>query len=241
MTDEDDVALLSSLEAGRTLVTLSPEADIVSMEQITGLAEVGVIVAAGHTAADYDTLALARRHGLKGYTHLFNAMPDLKKRAPGPVGAALDDPDSWFSVIADMQHVSAPALRVALKARGTEKTMLITDAMSPTGTDLSAFKLTGQAVYRRNKRLEFEDGTLAGADLDMAMAVRNAVAHLGVELEAALRMASLNPATFLGLEGELGRIAAGYRANLVLLDEGIHVRRTWIDGEEEKRGADLLP
>jgi len=160
-------------------------------------------------------------------------MPDLKKRAPGPVGAALDDRESWCSIIADLHHVSAPALRIALAARGTEKTMLITDAMSLTGTDARSFVLTEQKVYRRNGRLEFADGTLAGADLDTATAVRNVHRELGVELEAALNMASRNPAEFLRLDGDLGRIAPGYRANLVLLDDELRVRSTWIDGLEQ--------
>ena len=169
-------------------------------DQIAKLAGAGVVIAAGHTAADYDTLLEARSNGNTGYTHLFNAMPDLKKRAPGPVGAALDDKDGWCSMIADLQHVSAPVLRLAIRAKGAEKVMLITDAMSPTGTTAENFDLTGVTVYRRNGRLEFADGTLAGADLDMATAVRNTHAHLGVDLATALRMASLVPAGFLRLD-----------------------------------------
>jgi N-acetylglucosamine-6-phosphate deacetylase len=164
-------------------------------------------------------------------------MPDLKKREPGPVGAALDDKGGWCSIIADLHHVSAPALRIAIQAKGVDKIMLITDAMSPTGTDAESFDLTGQTVYRRNGRLEFANGTLAGADLDMATAVRNAHTQLGVDLASALRMASLVPAAFLGLDAELGKIAPGYRANLVLLDPSLTVTSTWIDGVEEAVGG----
>jgi N-acetylglucosamine-6-phosphate deacetylase len=231
--DDDDVRLMTSLKAGRTFVTLSPEKKIVRMDQIAKLAEAGVVIAAGHTAADYETLKEARRNGVKGYTHLFNAMPDLKKREPGSVGAALDDKDAWCSIIADLHHVSAPALRIAIRAKGADKVMLITDAMSPTGTNAQSFHLTGQTVYRRNGRLEFANRTLAGADLDMTRAVRNAHAHLGVDLANALRMASLVPAVFLGLDTELGKIAPSYRANLVLLDESLNITSSWIDGVEE--------
>jgi len=233
MTDVD-VDLITSLGEGRTFVTLSPESAIVSPDQITRLADAGVIVAAGHTGADYETMVAARQSGVKGYTHLFNAMPDLKKRAPGPVGAALDDRDSWCSIIADMHHVSAPVLRAALAARGAERTMLITDAMPVTGTELTRFNLGGQTVHRRNGRLEFSAGTLAGADLDMAAAVRNASDHLGVDLATALRMASRAPAEFLGLDDELGRLAPGYRADMVLLDDSLQVTATWIDGVEKR-------
>lgn len=235
--DDDDIRLMTSLGAGCTLVTLSPEDRIVSMEQIAELAQAGAVIAAGHTAADYETLMEARRRGVRGYTHLFNAMPDLKKREPGPVGAALDDKNGWCSIIADLHHVSAPALRIAIQAKGADKIMLITDAMSPTGTDAESFDLTGQTAYRRNGRLEFANGTLAGADLDMATAVRNAHTQLGVDLASALRMASLVPAAFLGLDAELGKIAPGYRANLVLLDPSLTVTSTWIDGVEEVVGA----
>jgi len=111
--------------------------------------------------------------------------------------------------------------------------MLVTDAMSVTGTDLKGFDLHGRAIFRRDGRLTTADGTLAGSDLDMASAVRNAVSRLGVSLPDALRMASLHPAAFLKLDHELGRIAPGYRADLVLLDEKIAVQRTWIDGSSD--------
>jgi N-acetylglucosamine-6-phosphate deacetylase len=235
--DDDDVRLISSLRGARTIVTLSPEKDIVRGDQIAKLAATGAVIAAGHTAADYETLLEARSLGVSGYTHLFNAMPDLKKRAPGPVGAALDDKGGWCSIIADLQHVSAPALRLAIRAKGADKVVLITDAMSPTGTKAESFELTGVTVYRRNRRLEFADGTLAGADLDMATAVRNTHTHLEVDLTTALKMASLVPAGVLRLDSELGRIAPGYRASFVLLHDSLNVSSTWIDGVEETVGG----
>ena len=111
--------------------------------------------------------------------------------------------------------------------------MLVTDAMSVTGTDLPSFELQGRTIFRRDGRLVTADGTLGGSDLDMATAVRNCHRQLGVDLASALGMASLGPAAFLRLDGELGRIAPGYRANLVLLDDELNVRSTWIDGVEE--------
>ncbi len=226
-----DIRIMTSLKRGVTLVTLAPE--MVPMEAISALAAAGAIVSAGHTRADYATLAKARQHGLRGYTHLFNAMPPLQSREPGPVGAALDERETWCGIIADMHHVSAPALRIALRAKGADKTMLVTDAMPTVGSALQSFELQGRTILRRGGRLTMEDGTLAGSDLDMATAVRNAVAHLGVDGATALQMASFVPATFLRLDGELGRIKRGYRASLVLLDEDLKVRRTWIDGEDE--------
>ena len=228
-----DLRIMTALGGGgRTLVTLAPER--VPPDAISRLTAAGVLVSAGHTAADYATLAEARRRGLRGYTHLYNAMPPLVGREPGPVGAALDERETWLSLIVDMHHVSAPAMRVALAAKGTDRTMLVTDAMSTVGTELESFDLQGRKILRAGGRLTTEDGTLAGSDLDMASAVRNTVRHLGVSLPAALRMASLAPAEFLRLEGELGRIAPGYRASLVLLDDDLNVRGAWIDGAEQR-------
>ncbi|MDJ1158175.1 N-acetylglucosamine-6-phosphate deacetylase [Chelatococcus sp. SYSU_G07232] len=228
--EEEDLILMSSLEQGRTLVTLAPE--MVPPAAIARLAQAGVLVSAGHTRASYETLAEARAQGLSGYTHLFNAMPPLANRDPGPVGAALDERESWCGLIVDFHHVAAPVLRVALKARGPERMMLVTDAMPSVGSDLATFELLGKTVYRAEGRLTTADGTLAGSDLDMASAVRNTIAELGISLEDALRMASLAPATYLRLDHELGRVAAGYRANLVLLDDDLQVQATLIDGQD---------
>jgi N-acetylglucosamine-6-phosphate deacetylase len=225
---DDDIALLASLGRGRTLVTLAPE--MVPMAAIARLAAAGVIVAAGHTAASYAIVKEALVHGLTGFTHLFNAMPPLTGREPGPVGAALEDRAAWCGIIVDLHHVAPAVLKIALAARGPDRMMLVTDAMPSVGSDLTSFDLLGQTVRRENGKLITADGTLAGSDLDMASAVRNAVRHLGVRREDALRMASLSPAGFLKFDHELGRIAPGYRANLVLLDEGLKAVATWIDG-----------
>jgi N-acetylglucosamine-6-phosphate deacetylase len=143
----------------------------------------------------------------------------------------MGDPEAYCSVIADLEHVSALSLRVAIAARGWERTMLVTDAMPTVGSDIASFVMDGRTIRREGGRLVTDDGTLAGADLDMATAVRNAVEVLGLPVEAALHMASRAPAAFLGLGGELGRIAPGYRANLVNLDDDLRVIKTWIDGQ----------
>lgn len=229
--EDEDIAIMTSLAEGRTVVTLAPERN--SMEAIARLASAGVLVCAGHTAGDYDTVMEAIRHGLRGFTHLYNAMPPLTGRDPGPVGAALDSRDTWCGLIVDGHHVSDAALRAAIAAKGTERMMLVTDAMSVTGTDLAGFDLHGRRIYRKDGRLTTEDGTLAGSDLDMASAVRNSVNRLGLALPDVLRMASLVPAAFLKLDHELGRIAPGYRASLVLLDDALQVQETWIDGSSD--------
>ena len=161
----------------------------------------------------------ALRHGLTGFTHLFNAMSQLTGREPGVVGAALDDPDSWCGIIVDGRHVDPTVLRIALRCKRHDRFMLVTDAMPSVGAAEKSFSLQGRMIAVADGVLVDEDGTLAGSDIDMATTVRNAIQLLGVDLPEAVRMASQYPAEFLGLGGELGRIAPGYRANLVLADD----------------------
>jgi N-acetylglucosamine-6-phosphate deacetylase len=226
--ENEDIRIMASLRAGATLVTLAPE--MVPLEAIERLAAQGVLICAGHTKAEYGRVLEAYRQGLRGFTHLFNAMPPLVGRDPGVVGAALDTRNTWCGLIVDGHHVDDASLRVAIAAKGTDGMMLVSDAMPSVGSTLTSFELLGKTVYRENGRLTTEDGTLAGSNLDMASAVRNTVRRLGLSLRDALRMASLIPARFLRLDHELGRIATGFRASLVLLDDDLTVRQTWIDG-----------
>ena len=230
--EEEDIRIVSSLAGGRMLMTIAPER--VPSEVIARLAAAGCILSAGHTAATYADIVAARAAGLTGFTHLFNAMPPLTGREPGPVGAAMDDPGAWASIIADLIHVSAPSLRAAIAARGYERTILTSDAMPTVGSAIDSFMLMGKKIALKDGKLTDTHGTLAGAHLDMATAVRNTIAHLGLPLEVALHMASRAPAKFLGLDGELGRIAPGYRASLVLLDDDLNVAETWIDGVSDR-------
>jgi N-acetylglucosamine-6-phosphate deacetylase len=226
--DSDAITLLSSLKRGKTLVTLAPE--MTSPELIAELVNAGVIVAAGHTNGSYDEVRAALDAGLNGFTHLFNAMSPLTSREPGVVGAALDDDSSWCGLIADGHHVHPASLRIAIASKPRGRSLLVTDAMSSVGAVNKSFEFNGQLIDVSNGVCVTADGTLAGSDLDMATAVRNATTMLRVELAEAARMASEYPAAALGLEGELGRIKAGYRANLVLADLELNVSNTWIDG-----------
>jgi N-acetylglucosamine-6-phosphate deacetylase len=227
--DTGALGLLTSLREGRTLVTLAPE--MTTPEIIEKLVAAGVVVSAGHTNATYAEIEPALRHGLTGFTHLFNAMSQLTGREPGAVGAALSDQDSWCGIIVDGVHTDPVVLRIALKCKPHERFMLVTDAMPSVGTNNGSFELQGRHIKVSGNVCVDEDGTLAGSNIDMASSVRNAMSMLGLPLSTAVRMASQWPAEFLGVGHELGRIAAGYRANLVLADEHLNVRETWIDGQ----------
>jgi N-acetylglucosamine-6-phosphate deacetylase len=224
---EKDIALLTRPTGGRTIVTLAPEK--VPAVAIRRLADAGVIVCAGHTDASADCIAEALRNGLRGFTHLFNAMSQMTAREPGAVGAALHDDNSWCGLIVDGHHVDARVLKLALRAAPLRRFMLVSDAMPSVG-GRKAFTLGGRPIAVEDGKCVSADGTLAGSDLDMASAVRNAVAMLGVDLADAVAMASSNPAAFLRSDDQLGRIAPGCRANLVLLDENLKVEESWIEG-----------
>ena len=227
--DEEGLALLTSLKRGRALVTVAPEAATPAM--IGRLAAAGVVVAIGHTNASYDEARRVLDAGATGVTHLFNAMSQLGNREPGVVGAAMDDPDCWCGLIVDGRHVHDATLKIALRARPLDRFMLVTDAMPSVGMTEKVFDLHGRRITVQNGVCMDENGTLAGADLDMAAAVRNAVERLDLTLPQAAFMAAAAPAAFMGLDDRRGRIAPGMTADLVLLDGDGRAVRTWIGGE----------
>jgi N-acetylglucosamine-6-phosphate deacetylase len=224
--------MVASLRNGKTLLTLAPER--VPAEVVRDLIARGVIVAAGHTAASYAEMRVALDLGVRGFTHLYNAMTPLGGREPGVVGAALGDTASWCGVIVDGHHVHAAALRIALAAKPRGKVVLVTDAMPPVGSDSPSFRINGDIATARDGLLTIPDGTLAGSVLDMAQAVRNAVDWLDVSLDEAVRMAATYPAEYIGLGASHGRIAPGYAADLVALDSDLQVIATWIGGAVEE-------
>ncbi len=233
--DASALGLLTSLRNGRTLVTLAPE--VTTPEIIEKLVAAGVLVSAGHTNATYAEMRTALAHGLRGFTHLFNAMSQLTGREPGAVGAALDDPGSWCGIIVDGEHSDPVVLRIALRCKPHDRFMLVTDAMPSVGTAQGSFELQGRRITVNGSFCVDEEGRLAGSNIDMAASVRNAISMLGLALPEAVRMASQWPAEFLGLAADLGRIEPGLRANLVLADDELQVRETWIDGRSSQEDA----
>ena len=230
--DEEGFAVLTSARSGRTLVTVAPECT--TPEMIARLVAAGVIVAAGHSNGRYDDVRVAIAAGLSGITHLFNAMSPLGAREPGVVGAALENDFTWCGIIVDRQHVSPVTLRIALGCKSHDRFMLVTDAMPSVGSASKEFTLQGKAISARGGACFDENGRLAGSDLDMASAVRNTIETLGIPLPAAFAMASGVPAAFLRLDADRGRIAPGYRADLVVLDDNLEVKNTWIAGATAK-------
>ncbi|EIZ78361.1 N-acetylglucosamine 6-phosphate deacetylase [Novosphingobium sp. Rr 2-17] len=228
--DDALIELLTRPRAGRVLFTVAPE--YLGQDQARALLEAGVILSIGHSEADYDQTRRAFAMGATGVTHLFNAMSGLHHRAPGMVGAALENQEAWCGLIVDGFHFHPAMLGIALRARPLDRFMLVTDAMSCVGSDLTQFELDGTTIYVSEGRCVDAHGTLAGATLDMGTAVRNTINMGGVSLSQAIDMASRNPAAFLGLDTERGTIGIGMTADFVQLDADHRPVATWIAGQQ---------
>ena len=213
------------------LVTVAVES--ATPAQISRLAEAGIVVSVGHSDGTYAQVQAAVEAGATMVTHLFNAQSQIGNREPGVVGATLDLGAISAGLIADGIHVHPASIGIALRAkRGPGQVFLVTDAMSPTGTDWTEFDLTGQTVYRKDGALRLADGTLAGADLTMIDAIKYVHRTVGVPFDEALRMASLYPARALGVAATHGHLNRGARADFTVLSDGLDVRSTWIGGEK---------
>jgi N-acetylglucosamine-6-phosphate deacetylase len=226
----DDLDWLGELSAvGSSMMTLAPEC--VPAGFVKTLAASGIRVSAGHSEATSETLIRAIDEGLSGVTHLFNAMPAMTAREPGIVGVALADARLTAGIIVDGIHVDPLVVRAAFAAKGRSNIALVSDAMPTVGAEQDHFELMGRQIQLRNGRLVSENGTLAGAHLDLASAVKNAVTLAGISLDDALRAASFVPARFLGIEHRRGTLSAGARADIVALTTNLDVLTTWIAGK----------
>ncbi len=227
--EPSDIELIANADCGAVMLTLAPNR--VRAEIIRTLAARGVLVSLGHSEATYDEAQAGLAAGARAFTHLFNAMSPLQSRRPGMVGAALDSREAFVGIIADGHHVHPASLRIAFAAKPHDRIMLITDAMPPAAGGPDSFMLQGRRVARVDGCLRLGDGTIAGSVITMDDAVRFCVDAVGVTLAQALVMASRAPAAFLRRDRDLGRIAPGYLASLVHLDDELQVRETWVEGE----------
>jgi N-acetylglucosamine-6-phosphate deacetylase len=227
---EPDLAWLADFAGGfggRVVMTVAPE--VIPVAYLDRLAAANIVVLAGHSAASFEDMAQATAHGLRGCTHIFNAMAQLAARAPGIAAAALTNDALFCGVIADLIHVHPAMLALLLRCKPRDRIMLVSDSMAVAGTELAGFTLQGRKISRGEGRLVTEDGVLAGADLSLAQAVRNMAAQPGVTLAQAVSMASAVPAACLGLH-DRGAIAPGNQADLVLLGADLEVLGTWVAG-----------
>ena len=229
MTDSDVAELIEAAKRLPVLkVTIGPES--VAVDQIRRLSEAGVFLSLGHTDCSFSDVQAAAEAGARCVTHLFNAMSQLGNREPGVVGGTLRTGTLSAGLIADLIHVHPAAIQTALAAKqGPGKIFLVSDAMATAGSGITEFELNDRIIKRSDGRLTLQDGTLAGADLDLSTAARN-MTGLGVALETELAMATSVPADLVGLSGGQGRLAASGPADFLHLSEDLTLEAVWQGG-----------
>ncbi|WP_299265869.1 N-acetylglucosamine-6-phosphate deacetylase [uncultured Psychrosphaera sp.] len=222
-----ELKVITRNDLGKVLLTVAPEN--VSPDVIKDLVSQGVIVALGHSNADFNTVLAAIDAGATGVTHLFNAMSGLQARAPGLIGAALDDERITAGLIVDLLHVHETNCRLAFKAKSAKGVMLVTDAMAHVGSDLMSLPWLDSTITRVGDKLTTPDGTLAGSCLDMMAAVRNSQQVLGIPLEDVLHSATQVPAKFLGLN-DIGHLNVGAKADFLVINDNMQIEQVYQSG-----------
>lgn len=223
-------SLLSTAEGNLRMITLAPE--------LPGIREIirmntreGVVVAVGHSRANYEETIQAIKYGVRYAVHTFNATIPMHHRDPGLLGAVLTAPEVVTEAIADNYHLHPAMLQFLLSIKGKRGATLATDAIRAAGMSDGTYKFAGRQITVHNGKTSTPGGTLAGSTITMAQAVRNAVRFGNISLPDAVRMASANPARVLGLEDQKGSLAPGMDADIVLLDEDLEVRLVMVQGE----------
>ena len=218
------------VEAGREnvrIVTLAPENTDKNI--ISKLNGAGIHVAVGHSNATYEQVKEKEGFGITLATHLYNGMSSFNHREPGVVGAIFDS-DIKAGVIADGFHCHYSAIKSAIKIMG-ERLYLVTDAVSPVGTDMEYFYFEGNKVFYKDGKCFGEDGTLGGSALTMDAGVRNLVKYCDITLEEAIRMATLYPAKAVNIDNEYGKLQPGCFADIVFLDKHLRLKKVIAKGE----------
>lgn len=209
-------------------LSLAPELQG-AKELITYLVKEGIVVSMGHTNGDYQDAKNAIDLGATSGTHTYNAMTPLTHRSPGVVGAIMEDSRVYAELILDGIHVTYPAAKVLLLAKGEDKVTLITDSIEASGLQDGEYKLGNQPVFVKDGSARLQDGTLAGSILAMNKAVYNAYKHLQLPLHTAVKLASLNPATSLH-RYDIGEIAVNKKADLLIFDEEVNIKMVMLEG-----------
>lgn len=233
-----DMHLISDYLETIKMITIAPEEDpsFLFIKEVSATTD--IVLAMGHTNADYDTAMKAVEMGIRNATHLFNAMAPFHHRAPGPVGAVLNSQIS-FELIADTVHIHPALFQFLLNEKGKEKMILVTDSMRAAGLGTGTWELGGQKVFADGVSAKLADGTLAGSVLGLNVAVRNILQHTNLEIYEAVRLASMNPAKLIRLDKTKGSIAIGKDADLILFDDNLNIQQTILEGRVIYSGPDV--
>ena len=221
----------SWFESGQVrLITVAPEVEGVS-DLISAGSNAGVEFALGHTSATYEQVLAAAERGLRQATHTFNGMSGLNHRTPGSLGAILSDDRIWAQIIVDGVHVHPAVVKILIKAKGIDRTVVVTDAIRATGMPDGDYALGDQMVHVKDGIARTAAGGLAGSTLTMDQALRNVMEFADLNLAEALPMLTRVPAASIGIQDRKGSLAPGFDADVVLLDESHQVRMTIVGGK----------
>lgn len=190
-----------------------------------------VRVSVAHTCTGYDDACAAFDAGARHMTHLFNAMPALHHREPGPIAAGAERNDVTAEIIADGVHIHPAMVRLAFALFGDDRMILISDSLRACGLGDGEYELGGQQFFVKGNRATIANGSLAGSVSDVMACMRTAVRTMGIPLTSAVKAATVNPARALGLDGKLGAIAPGYQADAVVLDRDLNIKHVVLRGK----------
>jgi N-acetylglucosamine-6-phosphate deacetylase len=219
---------LKAASGNARILTIAPEV-LGAAPCIDAAREAGLVISMGHTDATYEQARAAMARGVRSATHVYNAMRPFSHRDPGVIGAVLTTPEVNAELIADGVHVEEAAMKLLLLAKGAAHVTLVSDGLSATGMPDGKYMLGGMEVIVSGGVCRNANGVLAGSTLTLDRALRNIVA-LGIPLPDAVRMLTLNPASLLGIEFKKGSLRAGADADILLLDEGLHLAGVWARG-----------
>lgn len=227
---EDLTKILNVCGHKLKMVSLAPELDG-AIELIRHLREKDILVSMAHSNATYDEAKEGIENGIRLASHLYNGMREFNHREPGIVGASLMDDRVYCEIIYDRFHLHDVAVKMALKMKGYDRVILVSDAMMAAGLEDGQYVLGGQKVFVKDDKPRLESGSIAGSTLNLQKAIYNMVNYLGVSIKDGVKMASLNPAKAIKMDKEIGSIEIGKRADLILFDHEINIKRVYIEGK----------
>lgn len=211
------------------IISLAPELE--NSEKIIQIAsEKGIVVGLAHSEADYEQTCNAIRNGMKLCTHIFNAMPPMTHRAPGPIGAFMTSPGTFTEIIADGYHVHPSVIEFVVKGNGVENTLLVTDAVSPAGTNMKDFLIDGIEMEVKGYSCFTKEGILGGSALTLNRAVEVMLKQTNIVFEDIVRMVTETPAKMLGIFDMKGSLEKGKDADIIVVDKNMNVKTTIING-----------
>lgn len=227
---EDIREILNISNGGLKMVSIAPET-FGALDIISYLKSKDVAVALAHSNASFEETQIGINYGATVATHLYNGMREFNHREPGIIGAALLDERVYCEIIYDRIHLHDAAVKIAVRMKGADKIVLVSDSMMAAGLSDGDYELGGQKVIVKNSTARLETGSLAGSTLNLRDAVYNMIHYLDIPIKDAIRMASLSPAKAIGINSHKGSIEIGKDADMILIDKDINVLGTMVMGE----------